>query len=399
MNNIYFDNNKHIVSNSFYSIEYDISDYKGDVDKLSIPEEYSYYEYKGIYFTYFNSWSGVDIDKYTVHIKTHKNSNKYYYIIVENGKIVVDGEEDCDGEDVYETNKSYGQFILEKFDTIKEFVNEKWDDFLWCNDRNKIKLKAPTPPSNIYFDNNKPTQFLIELLDYIGLTLDDFKALSKEELQGIIAKLKKPLDVGRETKATPNARHNRDDLNKIFKGTIHTSFGFSDKGDLSRYFSLDAWTKKNLPELYKVSKKTLELQEDAEKISPFLFTSKADKGSKNAGLEGFPLGEAPASARSKPAEGRQNALGEPRQNTNPCAKPISLYTYLINLFTQPHDLVLDPYCGSGTTPIACVLTNRHYIGLELEKEYFDIAEARVRYWQEQKEWQENKTSKEEGTLI
>jgi hypothetical protein len=201
MNNIYFDNNKHIVSNSFYSIEYDISDYKGDVDKLTIPEEYSYYEYKGIYFTYFNSWSGVDIDKYTVHIKTHKNSNKYYYIIVENGKIVVDGEEDCDGEDVYETNKSYGQFILEKFDTIKEFVNEKWDDFLWCNDRIKIKLKAPTPPSNIYFDNNKPTQFLIELLDYIGLTLDDFKALSKEELQGIIAKLKKPLDVGRETKS------------------------------------------------------------------------------------------------------------------------------------------------------------------------------------------------------
>jgi DNA modification methylase len=234
--------------------------------------------------------------------------------------------------------------------------------------------------NNIYFDNNKPTQSLIELLDYIGLTLDDFKALSKEELQGIIAKLKKPLDVGRETKATPNARHNRADLNKIFTGTINTSFGHADQGDLSRYFSLDAWTKKNLPELYKISKKTLELQEDAEKISPFLFTSKADKGSKNAGLEG--------------CKGTTK-----QQNTHPTGKSIALYSYLCNLFTQPHDLVLDPYCGSGTTPIACVLTNRHYIGLELEKEYFDIAEARVRYWQEQKEWQANKTSKEEGTLI
>ena len=61
---------------------------------------------------------------------------------------------------------------------------------------------------------------LFELLDYIGLTLNDFKALSKEELQGIIAKLKKPLDVGRETNATPNARHNRPDLNKIFTVTI-----------------------------------------------------------------------------------------------------------------------------------------------------------------------------------
>ena len=86
-------------------------------------------------------------------------------------------------------------------------------------------------------------------------------------------------------------------------------------------------------------------------------------------------------------------------NTHCCGKPISLYSYLINLFTSPHDLVLDPYCGSGTTPIACVLTNRHYIGLELEKEYFDIAEARVKHWQEQKECQENKTSKEEGSLI
>ena len=45
------------------------------------------------------------------------------------------------------------------------------------------------------------------------------------------------------------------------------------------------------------------------------------------------------------------------------------------------------------------LTNRKYIGLELEKEYFDIAEARVRHWKEQKECQKNKTSTEEGTLI
>jgi len=251
--------------------------------------------------------------------------------------------------------------------------------------------------NNIYFDNNQPTQFLLELLDYIGLTLDDFKALSKEELQGIIVKLKKPLDVGRETKASGK------DINIQAKSMFQNG-GVSiprpnDQGDLSRYFSVDAWTKKNLPELYKISKKTLELQEDAEKISPFLFTSKADKGSKNAGLEGFPLGEAPASARSKPAEGRQNALGDPRQNTHPTGKSIALYSYLCNLFTFPHDLVLDPYSGSGTTPIACVLTNRHYIGLELEKEYFDIAEARVRHWQEQKECQKNKTSNEEATLI
>ena len=246
---------------------------------------------------------------------------------------------------------------------------------------------------------------LFELLDYIGLTLDDFKALSKEELQGVIAKLKKPLDVGRERKATSYCLHSKEyTLTNKVKFVNQTNGNdnntYSDQGDLSRYFSLDTWTKKNLPELYKVSKKTLELQEDAEKISPFLFTSKADKGSKNAGLEGF---EKKENCQRDEGQAEFNVPFKNRpqltQNTHPTGKPISLYTYLINLFTQPHDLVLDPYCGSGTTPIACVLTNRHYIGLELEKEYFDIAEARVKFWKEQKEWQASKTSKEEGSLI
>jgi len=44
-------------------------------------------------------------------------------------------------------------------------------------------------------------------------------------------------------------------------------------------------------------------------------------------------------------------------------------------------------------------SNKLYIGLELEKEYFDIAEARVKFWKEQKEAQQNKTSKDEATLI
>ena len=260
---------------------------------------------------------------------------------------------------------------------------------------------------------------LFELLDYIGLTLEDFKALSKEELKGIIAKLKKPLDVGRETKSgkmdSSHTRHTDGSPNGIYgKFNINHPLGetHADKGDLSRYFSLDAWTKKNLPELYKISKKTLELQEDAEKINPFLFTSKADKGSKNAGLEGFESQKSRTSmsiARGYCKNTNQvyekcqcgncdieyiNNETNTAQNTHPTGKSIALYSYLVNLFTFPNDLVLDPYCGSGTTPIACVLTNRRYIGLELEKEYFDIAEARVKFWKEQKECQEDKPTQE-----
>lgn len=45
------------------------------------------------------------------------------------------------------------------------------------------------------------------------------------------------------------------------------------------------------------------------------------------------------------------------------------------------------------------LTNRKYIGIEMNEEYHKIAEARVEYWRQQKESQEMKTSKEEGTLL
>ena len=72
-------------------------------------------------------------------------------------------------------------------------------------------------------------------------------------------------------------------------------------------------------------------------------------------------------------------------NKHICVKPIALYNYLITLFSKEGDIILDPFCGSGVTPIACVLTNRKYIGIEMEAEYCKIAEARVEYWKQQKE--------------
>jgi DNA modification methylase len=46
--------------------------------------------------------------------------------------------------------------------------------------------------------------------------------------------------------------------------------------------------------------------------------------------------------------------------------------------TKEQDIVLDPFMGSGTTAIACLNTNRNFIGFEISKEYFDIAEKRVK---------------------
>ncbi len=112
--------------------------------------------------------------------------------------------------------------------------------------------------------------------------------------------------------------------------------------------------------------------------SRFFYCAKASKSERNMGCEELPLGKPPASARSKAAEGRQNPLGNPRANHHPTVKPLKLMEYLCRLTKTPTGgVVLDPFMGSGTTGIACVLTGREFIGIEKEKEYIEIAKKRI----------------------
>ncbi|PIP29422.1 hypothetical protein COX27_01495 [Candidatus Kuenenbacteria bacterium CG23_combo_of_CG06-09_8_20_14_all_36_9] len=70
--------------------------------------------------------------------------------------------------------------------------------------------------------------------------------------------------------------------------------------------------------------------------------------------------------------------GEEKQdNEHPTVKPLSLILKLIKLFTMPDQIVLDPFLGSGTTAVACVELNRKYIGFEIDKKYYNIAERRL----------------------
>jgi len=59
------------------------------------------------------------------------------------------------------------------------------------------------------------------------------------------------------------------------------------------------------------------------------------------------------------------------------AFPISLPAWFIKLFTQEGDVVLDPFIGSGTAALACIELNRHYIGIELMNNYYQIALAAI----------------------
>ena len=62
---------------------------------------------------------------------------------------------------------------------------------------------------------------------------------------------------------------------------------------------------------------------------------------------------------------------------HPTQKPVALLEYLIRTYTQPGETVLDFTMGSGSTGVACVNTGRDFIGIELDADYFKIAEKRI----------------------
>ena len=62
---------------------------------------------------------------------------------------------------------------------------------------------------------------------------------------------------------------------------------------------------------------------------------------------------------------------------HPTQKPVDLLEYLIKTYTNEGETVLDFICGSGSCGVACINTNRNFIGIELDKGYFDIAEKRI----------------------
>lgn len=69
--------------------------------------------------------------------------------------------------------------------------------------------------------------------------------------------------------------------------------------------------------------------------------------------------------------------GKDRPSIHPTQKPVALMEYLIKTYTNEGEIVLDFTMGSGTTGVACKNLNREFIGIELDKEYFEIAKSRL----------------------
>jgi len=120
--------------------------------------------------------------------------------------------------------------------------------------------------------------------------------------------------------------------------------------------------------------------------SRFFYCAKASKSERNKGCEGLEEkrgGSMEANISDKMQLGGASLKGEHKEiqstkNTHPTVKPLKLMEYLCTLTKTPTGgIVLDPFCGSGTTLMAAKLTGRDYIGIEREEEYIEIAKCRV----------------------
>ncbi len=76
-------------------------------------------------------------------------------------------------------------------------------------------------------------------------------------------------------------------------------------------------------------------------------------------------------------EGIEDRVGKIHANIHPTQKPVALFEYLIKTYTNENELILDNTAGSGTTAIAAINTNRKWVCIEKEKEYYNKAIARI----------------------
>jgi len=110
-----------------------------------------------------------------------------------------------------------------------------------------------------------------------------------------------------------------------------------------------------------------------EQRSRFFYCAKASRSEREAGCEQLPK----RSCQLYTGTGRSARI---RANIHPTVKPISVLCWLTRLVTPPGGLVLDPFTGSGSTGIAALLEGRQFLGIEREREYVQVARARLTHW-------------------
>lgn len=136
-------------------------------------------------------------------------------------------------------------------------------------------------------------------------------------------------------------------------GTVSAGNQHEDEGGASRYFHCFAW--------------------DAEIDFPtMLYYAKPTAEERDAGCE-----KLAKSGDTGVGALRDGGRGKTAANDHTTVKPWRLMAHLCKLVTPPGGLVLDPFCGSGSTGIGALKENFRFLGVELDSHYCDIARARI----------------------
>ncbi len=80
----------------------------------------------------------------------------------------------------------------------------------------------------------------------------------------------------------------------------------------------------------------------------------------------------------------QENMKNKEKRYHPTQKPIELFSWCLEKYSKPNDIILDPFAGSGTTAIACLKMGRKYICVEKEQKYIDIINKRINQYHDGK---------------
>ena len=158
-------------------------------------------------------------------------------------------------------------------------------------------------------------------------------------------------------------------INKVYKildknGSFVVFNAWKNLGDISRYAESLGFVTKDLIRLEKTN--PMPRNRDRRYITDFEFAI------------WFTMPEAKwVFNRQSDAYERPKYVCSIEKGLHPTQKNLGLMEWLVKIHSNENDLILDPFMGSGTTGVACINTNRKFIGIELDKRYFNIARNRI----------------------
>ena len=117
-------------------------------------------------------------------------------------------------------------------------------------------------------------------------------------------------------------------------------------------------------------------QQAGDGATRFFYCAKASRRERDAGCDALPARNLDLFPNARRRSSRPRTV----RNAHPTVKPIEVMRWLVRLACPPKGLVLDPFCGSGSTGIATILEGRRFIGIELDPDHAHLARTRITHW-------------------